>query len=108
MIVTSSLKPLIVVKAGYLMAEPDTKTHGKNQPITQLFREAGGPTTKRVSYPGGAAYKMGRESPIEFPLSQDPSLPRCAGEADLEERREGIRASPHLPLPRRAAQPAWL
>lgn len=59
MIVTSSLKPLIVVKAGYLMAEPDAKTHGKNQPITQLFREAGGPTTKRVSYPGGAAYKMG-------------------------------------------------
>lgn len=32
------------------------------------------------------AYKMGGESPVKFPLSQDSSLSRCTGEANLKRK----------------------
>lgn len=49
---------------------------------------------KRVLLPGECqedckAYKMGGESPIKLPLSQDSSLSGCTGKANLKSRKEG-------------------
>lgn len=36
---------------------------------------------------------MGGESPVKLPLGKDASLSRCTGGADLERKKEGIKAS---------------
>lgn len=55
-----------------------------------------------------SAYKVGRESSVKLSLSQDSSLPRGAGEADLERRKKGRQSKSHIVSSEKGqSQPAY-
>lgn len=91
-------KSLAMVKSWCLMAVCTRHQKTDMTRTNQLYissKEAKRSQNKQgVLFPGEwweacKAYKMGGESSIKLPLSQDSSLPRCTGKANLKRSTEG-------------------